>query len=240
MAAGIRFVCNSGGETITSWDEGEPYYLDKRGRKKYAYHPDPKRDQCIGIDSPQPVLVLWRELYGRFPIPNRPMPEMFLHLDPRHLRPGRPELPVLQKGQIRARPPFLGSILAFRLAFGLQCGEYPSGAARPRAASRCAKERNRPHPPAGRLLPHRRNVASMRLRPFPARASALLRESRLQQSHMLLLPSLSANPIDRARGNAAHPSCRCLSKRTADCVTGLLNQITPHGFEKTPTVAVPW
>jgi hypothetical protein len=48
------------------------------------------------------------------------MPELFLHLDLRHLPPAWPTLPVLQKGQIRARPPFLGSILAFRLAFGLR------------------------------------------------------------------------------------------------------------------------
>jgi DNA-directed RNA polymerase subunit RPC12/RpoP len=52
MAQAFRFICNSSGETIESWDEGDPYYLDERGRKQYAYHPDPKRDSCIGIDSP--------------------------------------------------------------------------------------------------------------------------------------------------------------------------------------------
>ena|SRR6516165_7925280 len=57
MAQAFRFICNSCGETIESWDEGHPYYFDKRGRKQYAYHPDPKRDQCIGVDSPHLCLA---------------------------------------------------------------------------------------------------------------------------------------------------------------------------------------
>jgi hypothetical protein len=57
MAQAFRFICNSCGETIESWDEGHPYYFDKRGRKKYAYHPDSKRDQCIGVDSPHLCLA---------------------------------------------------------------------------------------------------------------------------------------------------------------------------------------
>jgi hypothetical protein len=32
--------------------EGKPYYLNDRGRKKYAYHPQPERDLCIGVESP--------------------------------------------------------------------------------------------------------------------------------------------------------------------------------------------
>src|SRR5215469_6062636 len=52
MAQAFRFICNSCRATIPAWEEGHPYYLDKRGRKKYAYHQDPKRDQCIGVDSP--------------------------------------------------------------------------------------------------------------------------------------------------------------------------------------------
>jgi hypothetical protein len=98
MAQSFRFICNSCGETIESWDEGDPYYLDERGRKQYAYHPDSKRDQCIGIDSP----YLCRDVFGRFPIPRRPMPELFLHLNLRHLRLGKQELSLLPKGHFRA------------------------------------------------------------------------------------------------------------------------------------------
>jgi DNA-directed RNA polymerase subunit RPC12/RpoP len=54
MAECLRFVCGNCGESIDSWDEGNPYYLDKRGRKHYAYHPDDKRlARCIGNDSPR-------------------------------------------------------------------------------------------------------------------------------------------------------------------------------------------
>jgi len=52
LAQEIIFICNSCGETISAWDDGNPYYLDRRGRKHYAYHPDSKREACIGNDSP--------------------------------------------------------------------------------------------------------------------------------------------------------------------------------------------
>ena len=49
--------------------------------------------------------------FGPIPNPSAPNARTVLHLDLRHLPTGWPTLPVLQKGQIRARPPFLGSIL---------------------------------------------------------------------------------------------------------------------------------
>ncbi len=52
MAEGIMYVCNICANTIEAWDEGNPYYINKNGCKKYAYHPDSKRARCIGIDSP--------------------------------------------------------------------------------------------------------------------------------------------------------------------------------------------
>jgi predicted Zn-ribbon and HTH transcriptional regulator len=52
MAQGIRLVCEHCSKAIEAWDDGNPYYLDRRGRKKYAYHPDPKRERCTGNDSP--------------------------------------------------------------------------------------------------------------------------------------------------------------------------------------------
>ena len=51
MAACLRFVCDHCGNTIESWDEGNPYYLDEQGKKRYAYHPEPERDRCIGVES---------------------------------------------------------------------------------------------------------------------------------------------------------------------------------------------
>jgi hypothetical protein len=57
MAQSFLFICNNCAHAIESWDEGHPYYFDKRGRKQYAYHPDPKRDQCIGVDSPHLCLA---------------------------------------------------------------------------------------------------------------------------------------------------------------------------------------
>jgi len=53
MAEGKVFTCNQCNKTIESWSDGNPYYLDQAGKKKYAYHPDHKKlSQCIGNDSP--------------------------------------------------------------------------------------------------------------------------------------------------------------------------------------------
>jgi DNA-directed RNA polymerase subunit RPC12/RpoP len=52
MAEGIRLVCDNCSKRVEVWDDGNPYYIDRRGKKRYAYHPDPKRERCIGNDSP--------------------------------------------------------------------------------------------------------------------------------------------------------------------------------------------
>jgi hypothetical protein len=52
MAHGVYFVCRGCGREICAWDEGNPYYLDEFGRKRYAYHPDQERDRCTGNDAP--------------------------------------------------------------------------------------------------------------------------------------------------------------------------------------------
>jgi len=54
MAQAFRFICNSCGETIESEDEGDPYYLDKRGRKQYAYH---RIRNAIAASASTPLLV---------------------------------------------------------------------------------------------------------------------------------------------------------------------------------------
>ncbi len=52
MAQQHAFVCNQCSKRIESWDDGNPYYFDAQGKKSYAYHPDPKRDGCVGNDWP--------------------------------------------------------------------------------------------------------------------------------------------------------------------------------------------
>jgi hypothetical protein len=52
MAQGIRLVCENCSNAIEAWDDGNPYYLDRRGKKRYAWHPDPAFARCIGNDSP--------------------------------------------------------------------------------------------------------------------------------------------------------------------------------------------
>ena len=53
MAQCIRFACENCSNAVEAWDDGNPYYFDRRGNKKYAYHPDPKRERCVGNDSPR-------------------------------------------------------------------------------------------------------------------------------------------------------------------------------------------
>jgi DNA-directed RNA polymerase subunit RPC12/RpoP len=52
MAQGVTYVCSDCGTSIEAWDEGNPYYRDEKGRKKYAYHPDSEHlALCIGNDA---------------------------------------------------------------------------------------------------------------------------------------------------------------------------------------------
>jgi hypothetical protein len=53
MAQCIRFACGHCSNAVEAWDDGNPYYFDRRGKKKYAYHPDPKFERCVGNDSPR-------------------------------------------------------------------------------------------------------------------------------------------------------------------------------------------
>lgn len=50
MAQGLRFVCSHCDHAIVARDEGNPFYLDERGRKRYVYHPDSRRYQ-LPIDG---------------------------------------------------------------------------------------------------------------------------------------------------------------------------------------------
>lgn len=52
MAWGKVFACSHCNRDIEAWDEGDPYYFDGQGEKRYAFHPDPQRELCTGIDLP--------------------------------------------------------------------------------------------------------------------------------------------------------------------------------------------
>jgi DNA-directed RNA polymerase subunit RPC12/RpoP len=61
MASCIRYVCQSCEKTIDAWDEGNPYYITPKGKKRYAYHPEPDREKCTGNDSPHLCLACCKE-----------------------------------------------------------------------------------------------------------------------------------------------------------------------------------
>ena len=61
MAMCVRFVCQQCRNAVEAWDEGDPYYFDLNGRKKYAYHPSSERKFCTGIDSPHLCLDCGKE-----------------------------------------------------------------------------------------------------------------------------------------------------------------------------------
>ena len=54
MAEGVRFVCSGCQRAIETWSDGNPYYFDESGAKRYAYHPDHERlARCVDNDSPR-------------------------------------------------------------------------------------------------------------------------------------------------------------------------------------------
>jgi len=61
MAMAVKYVCGNCHHAIETWDERNPYFIDENGEKQYAYHPDPERDRCIGIDSPHLCLKCGHE-----------------------------------------------------------------------------------------------------------------------------------------------------------------------------------
>lgn len=51
MAQGFEIRCTHCAKTLEVWDEGHPFYQDVFGKRVYAYHPDPERDFCTGVES---------------------------------------------------------------------------------------------------------------------------------------------------------------------------------------------
>ena len=53
VASCTKYVCQNCKEAIGAWSDGNPYFIDDNGKKKYAYHPrHDLLDRCIGNDSP--------------------------------------------------------------------------------------------------------------------------------------------------------------------------------------------
>jgi ribosomal protein S27AE len=58
VAEGRRLVCTHCGFAVDAWSDGNPYYRDERGKKRYAYHPDhAELERCIGNDVPHLCLA---------------------------------------------------------------------------------------------------------------------------------------------------------------------------------------
>ena len=57
MAECQQHVCTHCGRAVSAWSDGNPYYLDAAGKKRYAYHPDHEHlALCIGNDEPHRCL----------------------------------------------------------------------------------------------------------------------------------------------------------------------------------------
>ena len=52
MASGMHLKCKKCDFTIEVWSDGNPYFIDDSGQKKYAYHPQSEADLCTEVDVP--------------------------------------------------------------------------------------------------------------------------------------------------------------------------------------------
>ncbi len=58
MAMRLVFNCDACARSVGVWSDGNPYYRDESGRKRYAYHPDHENlERCIGNDLPHTCMT---------------------------------------------------------------------------------------------------------------------------------------------------------------------------------------
>ncbi len=58
MAECIRFACYGCGHCVDAWSDGNPFYIDETGEKRYAYHPNHSElARCIANDVPHLCLL---------------------------------------------------------------------------------------------------------------------------------------------------------------------------------------
>jgi DNA-directed RNA polymerase subunit RPC12/RpoP len=76
MAQQLRFTCNDCGREVSSWSDGNPYFIDESGQKQYAYHPDHERlALCIGNDAEHLCLTCGLEFKVDSRSPTRSCPK---------------------------------------------------------------------------------------------------------------------------------------------------------------------
>jgi predicted RNA-binding Zn-ribbon protein involved in translation (DUF1610 family) len=53
MAMSVWFACSGCTFAIEAWSDGNPFYIGRAGKEKYAYHPDHEElAKCIANDRP--------------------------------------------------------------------------------------------------------------------------------------------------------------------------------------------
>ncbi|MCY2964648.1 MAG: hypothetical protein NT069_13605 [Planctomycetota bacterium] len=105
MAQQLQFTCDGCGRELTSWSDGNPYYMDDSGQKQYAYHPDHEGlARCIGNDAEHLCLNCGLEFKvdSRFPAAACPDCQSTDQVDTYELD-GRP-CPFCKRGIFRLDP----------------------------------------------------------------------------------------------------------------------------------------
>lgn len=105
MAMCKRFACSNCGKTIEVWDDGNPYYLDEKGEKQYAYHPNHDLlAKCIGNDSPHLCLACGKDFMvdSKVPITQCPACNASSIVDQWQLE--NCACPFCKQGQFHAEP----------------------------------------------------------------------------------------------------------------------------------------
>ncbi len=75
MAIATQFRCSSCSLEIVAWSDGNPYYIDEGGEKKYAYHPDERVQLCTGNDVPNTCLACAAQVEIDSHFPHRMCPQ---------------------------------------------------------------------------------------------------------------------------------------------------------------------
>ena len=75
MAEGVTLKCTHCEFTTTAWSDGNPYYLNERGEKQYAYHPSDEVALCKEVDVPHICMSCANEFNVDSAAPIRRCPE---------------------------------------------------------------------------------------------------------------------------------------------------------------------
>ena len=63
MAECVRFVCSKCETSVEAWSDGNPFYVDASGDKKYAYHPNhDELEKCTANDVPHLCMTCSEEV----------------------------------------------------------------------------------------------------------------------------------------------------------------------------------